>query len=217
MKKIVFISFIILLASISNAQQNSFNKEAELQRFVERGGKVTETAPNIYKLQYPDGTKRVFNFNHKDKVNNEAKTVDTTIINVWEIDTTKYSDRFSFWQKVNIVNNFESIVFVDDLNKNGLLELYGFSEEDYPFVGPVEIFEQNNQGIFQNIYSYDSNSVFVQGIGDVDSDGDKEVHLRTNDTLNGKFYRSDSLGQLPTNFDFIFYYTDRKSVCRERV
>ena len=63
MKIVVFISFIVLLASISNAQQNSFNKEAELQRFVERGGKVTETAPNIYRLQYPDGTKRVFNFN----------------------------------------------------------------------------------------------------------------------------------------------------------
>ena len=51
-----------------------------------------------------------------------------------------------------------------------------------------------------------SNSVFVQGIGDVDSDGDKEVHLRTNDTLNVKFYRADSLGALPTTFDFIFYY-----------
>ncbi|MCH7973570.1 MAG: T9SS type A sorting domain-containing protein [Bacteroidetes bacterium] len=203
----IFISFILFISCVCFAQKKNFNKEAELQKFIELGGKVEETSPNIYKLTYRDGTQRVFNFNHNDKVNIAAETVDTTIINVWEIDTTKYADKFSFWQKVDVVNNFESIVFVDDLNKNGLLELYGFSEVNPPFAGPVEIFEQNNQGIFQNIYSYDSTSIFVQGIGDVDLDGNKEIHLRTTDTLNGKFYRSDSLSQLPTNFDFIFYYT----------
>ena len=198
---------MFLISSLCIAQQNTFNKEAELQRFVERGGKITETALNIYKLQYPDGTKRVFNFNHYDKVNIEAETVDTTIINVWEIDTIKYSDRFSFWQKVDIVNDFEGIVFVDDINRNGLLELYGLNEINWPFGGQVKIFEQDAEGIFHIIYSYDSTSIFVQGIGDVDLDGNKEIHLRTTDTLNGKFYRSDSLSQLPTNFDFIFYYT----------
>ena len=34
----------------------------------------------------------------------------------------------------------------------------------------------------------------------------KEVHLRTTDTLNGKFYKADSLGELPISFDFIFYF-----------
>ncbi len=206
MKKIVFISFVILFISIASAQQNIFNKEAELQRFVERSGKVTETAPNIYKLTYPTGEVRIFNFNSKDKMYEHLEGVDTTIINVWEIDTTLYAYKFTFWQKVEIVNAYEGIVFVEDLNQNGFLELYGYSEEHYPFVGPVVIFEQDAQGIFRKIYSYDSNSVFVQGIGDVDSDSDKEIHLRTNDTLNGKFYMADSLGALPTTFDFIFYY-----------
>ena len=207
MKKIVFISLAILFVNITYAQLNTFNKQAELQHFIERGGKVTETAPNIYKLTYSTGEVRVFDFNKNNRKYEYLEGVDTTIINIWEIDTTKYSDRFSFWQKVDIVNNFENIVFVDDLNKNGLLELYGFSEGHSVFVGPVKIFEQNKQGIFQNVYSYDSNSVYVHGIGDINSDGNKEIFLRTNDTINGKFYKSDSLGQLPTSFDFIFYYT----------
>ena len=65
---------------------------------------------------------------------------------------------------------------------------------------------EDYQGIFQSIYSYDSTSIFVQAIGDINGDGIKEVHLRTTDTLNGKFYKADSIGALPTSFDFVFYF-----------
>ena len=202
----IFFFLVCVLSAISMAQQNYFNKEYELQRFVERGGKYEETLPNIYKLTYRDGTQKVINFNHSTNSNNSLDGFENTIINVWGIDTTLYAHKFKFWQKVDIVNAYEGIVFVEDLNKNGLLELYGYSEENYPFVGPVVIFEQDDQGIFNNVYSYDFNSAFVQGIGDIDSDGKMEIHLRTIDTLNGKFYKADSLNLLPTQFDFIFYY-----------
>ncbi len=202
----IFFFLVCSLTAFSVAQQNTFNKEYELQKFVERGGKYSETSPNIYKLTYPDGLSKIYNLNCNNKIDNENVDIETTIINVWEIDTTLYANRFSFWQKVDIVNAYEGIVFVEDLNKNDLLELYGYSDEQYPFNGPVVIFEQDLKGIFSKIYSYNNNSVFVQGIGDVNSDGSKEIHLRTNDTLNGKFYKSDSLGSLPTTFDFIFYY-----------
>lgn len=219
-KTIVFISNILLLVGLSFAQDykpyNTFNKEAELQEFVEQGGNVEEISPDVYKLTYRTGESRIFNFNRKENSieNNEGVSAiggsafggDTTIINIWEIDTTLYAYKFKFRQRVDIVNAFEGIVFVEDLNHNGLLELYGFSEVNYPFAGPVVIFEQDNAGIFNKVYTYDSNSVFVQGIGDIDSDGEKEIHLRTLDTLNGKFYRSDGVGVLPTAFDFIFYY-----------
>ncbi len=202
----IFCLLVCVLSAITFAQQNNFNKEYELQKFVERGGKYKETSTNIYKLIYRDGIQKVINFNIPKNQNNSVEGFDTIIINVWEIDTTLYAHKFRFWQKVDIVNAYEGIVFVEDLNQNGLLELYGFSEEDYPFNGPVVIFEQAAQGIFNKIFDYDSNTVFVQGIGDVDSDGKKEIHLRTNDTLNGKFYRPDSISGLPTTFDFIFYY-----------
>jgi len=89
MKKILSISTIILMCNISGAQQNTFNKDIELQRFVERGGKVYETAPNIFKLTYPDGNTRIFNFNRSDRLGENNTNVDTTIINMWEIDTGK--------------------------------------------------------------------------------------------------------------------------------
>jgi hypothetical protein len=206
MKIIRFISIMVLLSSICIAQQNTFNKEYELQRFVEQGGNVEEISPNSYKIKYKDGTQKVFNFNELEKKNTLTDGFDITIINVWEIDTTLYATKFKFWQRVDIVNAFEGIVFVEDLNYNGLLELYGLSEYEGIYTGPAVIFEQDNAGIFNKVYTYDSNSVFVQGMGDVDSDGEKEIHLRTIDTLNGKFYRADSAGALPTNFDFIFYY-----------
>ncbi|MCW9064775.1 MAG: T9SS type A sorting domain-containing protein, partial [Ignavibacteriaceae bacterium] len=201
---ILFLSFILNYSVF--AQQNFFNKDAELHKFVERGGKVELVSPNVYELTYQDGTSRVYNFNISVNQNNFQDGFENTIINVWEIDTTLYEHKFRFWQKVDIVNAYEGIVFVEDLNLNKRLELYGYSEENYPFNGPVVIFEQNGQGTFNKIFTYDSNTVFVQGVGDVDSDGKKEIHLRTNDTLNGKFYKSDSLGLLPTTFDFIFYY-----------
>lgn len=199
---------MLLADKLILAQSNPFSKEVELQKFVEKGGKYDETSPNIYKLTYRDGSQKVVNLNTATNHINSVKSFENTIINVWEIDTTLYANRFIFWQSVDIVNAIEEIVFVEDLNQNGFLELYGFSEDNYPspYVGPVVIFEQNFQGIFEQIYSYDENSVFVQGIGDVDSDGIKEVHLRTLDTLNGIFYKADSLGELPTTFDFIFYY-----------
>ena len=39
---------------------------------------------------------------------------------MWEIDTTKYSNKFTFWQRVEISNiNFFTPPFVEDLNSNG--------------------------------------------------------------------------------------------------
>ena len=198
---------MFLISSICIAQQNTFNKETELQKFIEQGGKVEETVPDTYKLTYRDGTQRAINFSRSEKLNNNLGDFNTTIINVWEIDTTLDANKFLFWQKVGIVNDFEGLVFVDDININGLLELYGLTQVNFPFGGQVEVLEQDIHGIFHSVHSYDSTSLFVQGIGDVDSDGRKEVHIRATDTLNGKFYKSDSLGALPTTFDFIFYYT----------
>jgi hypothetical protein len=207
---LLFTGLLAIKTGLTFAQEykpyNTFNKEAELKKFVEQGGKVEEISPNIYNQTYRTGESITFYLGNKENVNDSNKLIDPTIINVWEIDTTLYAHKFKFWQRVDIVNNYEGIVPIEDLNHNGLLELYGFNEYVGVYVGPVLIFEQDNTEIFNQVYTYDSNSVFVQGIGDIDSDGEKEIYLRTIDTLNGKFYRADSVGTLPTTFDFIFYY-----------
>lgn len=208
----IFFLLVYVSSAITIAQQNNFNKEYELQKFVKQGGKVKEISPNNYKLTNRDGTQKVFSFKTTAKKINFPEGFENTIINVWEIDTTLYADRFTFWQKVDIANNPEGIVFVDDINKNNLLELYGLTEVNWPFGGQVDILEQDQSGLFHTVYSYDNTSIFVLGIGDLNSDGINEVHLRNTDTLNGKFYKADSLGSLPTTFDFIFYYYPRGQI-----
>ncbi|MCW8804534.1 MAG: hypothetical protein OQK57_09060, partial [Ignavibacteriaceae bacterium] len=94
MKLKILLYLLLTVSTLSFAQQNTFNKEADLQRIVERGGKVEELSPNNYKLTYIDGTQKVFNFNPAANQNIYTKDFDTTIINVWEIDTTLYAHKF---------------------------------------------------------------------------------------------------------------------------
>ena len=206
----IFFFLVYLLSTLCIAQQNNFNKEYELQKFVERGGKHSEISPHIYKLTYPDGHSIIYNLNCINKIDNENVGVETTIINVWEIDTTLYANRFSFWQKVDIANDRLYPTFVADLNLNNLPELYGFSDRNRypapPTAGPVEIYELNNEGIFDSVYAYNSTTVFVHGLGDIHGTGRKEIFMRTRSTPNGDIYRSDTVGVLPTSYDFTFYY-----------
>ncbi|MDY0083728.1 MAG: VCBS repeat-containing protein, partial [Ignavibacteriaceae bacterium] len=204
--KLCICLLFLIVGNYLFAQQNTFNTDLELQKFVNRGGQYEEVNPGMFKLTYANGfNKKVF-LTPPKSIKKHSNNINTTIINVWEIDTTLYANKFRFWQRVNIVNDFEGIVFVDDLNKNGLLELYGLTEINWPFGGQVDILEQDPTGKFKRVFSYDTTSIFVQGIGDINGDGIKEVHLRTTDTLNGKFYKADSLGELPTKFDFVFYF-----------
>lgn len=224
MRAAVFISYVLLLAGLPAGQAgltfaqeykpyNIFNKETELQKFVERGGKVDEISPNIYKLTYRTEKERVFNFNHKENVVEKNEPVDTTIINMWEIDTTKYNSKFIFWQRVALNN--ESVFtppFVDDLNRNGRPEIYGKHHSSFLGMngGPVEIYERNENGLFAPLYAYpDSATLAVKAMGEIQGSGEKEIFMNYyNDTIpQFVVYRSDSLGVLPTTFDFIFYYS----------
>ena len=190
-------------------QHNPFKKEAELQKFVERGGKVESVSPNVYKLTYPHGMSRVYNFNRSDRFNENFEGVDTTIINIWEIDTTIYADMFKFWQQVEVANSWWAPLPVEDLNRNNRPELYGYTDYPnlpYPPGGPVRIFERDTDGIFKSVFEYDSSTIFAKATGDIHRTGGKEIYMHSKLVNNGVVYRSDSVGLLPTTFDFTFYY-----------
>lgn len=216
MKSLLFISYVILITGLSVAQEyrpyNTFNKEAELQKFFERGGSVEEISPDVYKLTYRTGESRVLNLSLKENVNEISKPVDTTIINMWEIDTTKYSDKYIFWQRVEINNdNVFTPPFVDDLNRNGRPEIYGKHHSSFLGMngGPVEVYERNENGLFAPLYAYlDSATLSVKEMGEIHGSGEKEIFMNYyNDTIpQYVVYRSDSIGVLPTTFDFFFYY-----------
>ena len=212
-KSLVFIS--LFMSCLAFAQDfkpyNNFNKDAELQKFVEQGGKVKEISPNIYKLTNRIGESRTFYLGSEENKFGNGQPVDTTIINVWEIDTTKFASIFSFWQKVDIANNiWWSPQPIEDLNNNGRPELYGYANS-FNLSGPVKIFERNLNGIYQYLVSYDSLTAFVKGIADMDGDGNKEILLAKYGDggmtylWNYGVYKNDSINELPTTFDFNFY------------
>lgn len=223
MRTVVIISNILLLtgliaiqAGLTFAQEyktyNTFNKEAELQKFIERGGKVEEISSDVYKLTHRTGESSVFNFSPKKDSLVNYETVDATIINMWEIDTTKYSSKFTFWQRVALNNDYVfTPPFVDDLNRNGRPEIYGKHHSSFLGIngGPVEVYERNENGLFAPLYAYpDSATLSVKAMGEIKGSGEKEIFMNYyNDTIpQYVVYRSDSIGVLPTTFDFIFYY-----------
>ncbi len=221
MKILVFVSHIVLLAVLFAGQvnivvaqeyknHNTFNKETELQKFVERGGKVEEISPDVYRITNRIGESRTFYFSSKENVFENNKPVDTTIINIWEIDTTKFAGMFTFWQQVPVSNSLWAPLPVEDLNNNGQPELYGYTNTIIPNF-ELNIFERNLNGNYQNVYTYDSQAVFVKGIGDIKRTGYKEIviyYFEDEDsvTYHYSIYKSDSLSVLPTTLDFIFYF-----------
>ena len=190
---------------------NNFNKDAELQKFVEKGGKVKEISPNIYELTSRIGESRTFYLGRKENAFGNNQAIDTTIINIWEIDTTKFNDLFSFWQKVDVANGLWAPLPVEDLNNDGQLELYGYTDAIIPhLVGPVRIYAQNTNGHFQEVFKYDSATIFVKGIGDINGSGHKGIILDATDFGGADIdfypvYKSDSADTLPTTFDYYFY------------
>jgi hypothetical protein len=214
MKLLVFISQFLLFAGFAFAQEyrpyNTFNKEAELQKFVERGGKVEEISPDVYKLTSRAGESRTFYLRQKENQYETNQSVDTTVINIWEMDTTKFAGMFTFWQQVQVANSLWAPLPIEDLNNNNQPELYGYS--DYIFPNPVfrvKIFERNLNGVYQDIFSYDTSTVLVKGISDINKDGNKEIIIASLDSDEVFFfypiYKSDSTDVLPTTLDFFFY------------
>lgn len=213
----ILIPIVVLITNIIFSQHNTFNTEAELQKFAERGGKTEEISPNIYKLTNRIGESRTFYFGSKENIIESNEPVDTTIINVWEIDTTKCSNIFKYWQQVEVANLWWAPLPIDDLNNNNRPELYGYTDIIHPnLIGPVKIFERNLNGVYHEIFTYDSLTNYVKGLGYINGTGSKEIFISEiidyGDSIFRYYpvYRSDSIQGFPTTFDFFFYLENRQ-------
>ncbi len=211
MKIKLFLFLMLSLVSICFAQPNTFNKETELQKFIEQGGKVNIISTNEYRLTYRSGESRTFYLNRTEKSVDNKERLDTTIVNFSEIDTTLFNNMFTFRQQVQVNNGNWAPLPIKDLNENGLPELYGFSDVIRPknVAGPVKIFEKNLSGNYREVFNYDSTTVLVKAIGDINGNDKKEILIASTIDDGGTFfypiYKCDSTDTLPTTFDFFFY------------
>jgi hypothetical protein len=176
---------------------------------------VTEIQPGILKIQFPNGISTVKNTNDfKLSANNRimySPTYDSTIINLRTLDTIPFYRKYSFWQEVDVGTDNNKPPLVVDINRNEMPEIYG-QIKTYILGDPSDnvIMEENSQGGFDSLYSYDSTSV-ARAAYDINKDGLYELmlHRFPPDTnfpgSSWLFFTQLTNTSLATDLSFIFY------------
>ncbi|MBV6512637.1 MAG: hypothetical protein FMNOHCHN_02146 [Ignavibacteriaceae bacterium] len=171
----------IFTQSISLYAQNLQQKIQELsKRYI-----VIEPFNNsdsLFLIKYPDGKSAVKSLYSED-TELLPDVIDTIVIDVLNVDTLLYHERYSFWKEVNATCGLVAPVLVGDANKNGLAEVYG---NDIYFVNdpwipfPAKIFEYDpvvNDFIVKHIYN--DTIVRPKALYDIDNDGNIELYIQT--------------------------------------
>jgi len=203
------------------AQKETQNKQNVVQKLKSRTDvKVTEVEKDILKFQYPSGKllyKNIGDYKQENKTLNKttySPNFDSTIIDLNAIDTSLYSDMYSFWQEVPL-GNFRTLL-VGDINNNGLPELYGQMKDYTVPHSDIVAFEMNAQGKFNFKHMYDDRTVIARSIFDVDGDANNELVLlkNFNDTIINwnvnafQYYKKSSDSSLATELSFSFQPKD---------
>jgi hypothetical protein len=195
------------------------SKEEKLQQLKTRDYiRATEIEKDLLKLEFPNGKvmhKNIADFDQQPTTYYPHPTTYSpnytiTEIDLRNIDTTLYYDKYSLWKEVPVGSGPNSFVLVSDVNNNKLPELYGRKKGYNTDYSDIVVYELNNYGGFDSVYSY-SNTSIAKSIYDIDKDGMSELHLRRfEDSLypgnSYLFYRKSSIDSLAKELSFIFYY-----------
>jgi len=150
MKKLIV---VIVLSNVLVFAQTS--KEEKLQQLKSREDvEVTEVEKDLLKIEYPNGKVIIKNVaDYKPSATNKVTysyNYDSTIIDLTNIDTTLYYQKYSFWQEVLISNRVFPII--GDINGNGRVELYGFEKDYTTDYTSVVAKEMNLNGTFDSVW-----------------------------------------------------------------
>lgn len=201
---IIFICFNVLIAQTS--------KEEQLRVISRNDLKITkEMDVDICRIEYPDGKTTYKNLTIKTL---ENPTVNTTTINVWEIDTTLYQTMFTYWQDVPVSTLSAQQLVIADFNKNGRKEIYGYTKDynDTFEASPVTIYELDSTGHFISGFIYDDSVRHAQTSYDAKRNGNLNLFINSLEG-NGLIYEAKEIGEFPSTIDFVFYrYPDRRQM-----
>ncbi|MBK7104251.1 MAG: T9SS type A sorting domain-containing protein [Ignavibacteriae bacterium] len=214
---LIFMFFTNLLFAQKETQNRNIIVE-KLQSKVDV--KATEIEKDILKLQYPNGKllyKNIGDYKKEYKALHKttySPNFDSTVIDLNAIDTSLYSNMYSFWQEVPI-GNFRTLL-VGDINNNGFAELYGQMKDYTTPHTDIVSYEMNAQGNFNFAHKYDINTVIARSIFDVDGDTNNELVLlkNFNDTIINwnvnqfLYYKKSSDLSLATELSFSFQPKD---------
>ncbi|MBV6511968.1 MAG: hypothetical protein FMNOHCHN_01456 [Ignavibacteriaceae bacterium] len=154
-------------------------------------------------IKYPGG-KSIVKGIYPEQGNLPVDGIDTVVIDVLNVDTLLYHDRYSFWKEVNATCGEVSPVLVGDVNNNGFAELYGgdiYFVNDFNNYFPAKIFEYN-QDIqdFTLRHTYIDSLIEPNAIYDIDGDGKQDIYIHTSwGTLYAVALTGSTDTSLPTN------------------
>jgi len=183
------------------------SKEEKLLQLKNRDYiKVTEVEKDLYRIENKHtGDAFLEDLSEKITYNSTANT-DSLVIEIFSIDTSKYSDMYRHWLDMDISNSTNGLL-INDFNSNGLTELYGNRTIYNSTSQSPGIFElENASGNFNQIYTYPDTTFTPKAFFDIDNDGLMEMLMRRRDLgLGGAiFFKQPSLQSLPTSPFFSF-------------
>ena len=173
-KKYLILVLLLLFYFPHNAQ--SLRDSIVAKIFDDPELRVEKINEELIQITYPDSVKRIINIREKDE-NKPKGDIGYTYINLTEVDTLKYYWKFKHWQKLLFQESSFNSIMAADVNKNGMIELYGGQYYDYQS-RPNVIFEKNQDGMFEHVYTYPDSLIHIHNIYDIDGDGDLEVQMQ---------------------------------------
>ena len=213
MKSIIVCCLLFLVSSNVLSQ---YSREEKLEQLKSRTDiKVTEVEKDILKIEYPQG--KVLYKNIGDYIPNAERnityspTFDSTIIDLTNIDTTLYYQKYSFWQEIGVGTVNTNPPLVGDVNKNARAEIYGVMKDYNSDLSDVVVMELNTSGGFDSLFSYNITGIARRAIYDIDNDGMEELYLYrfppdTNYPGSSYlFFKKTTDSSLATDLSFIFY------------
>ncbi len=213
MQKLFILLFVILNSGlIAQSNENSL-EEKTIGLKNNRDIKVTEPEQGILKLEFRNN-KTVFKNTNEYECRTRVKyspNFDSTIINLWTIDTLPYYHKYNYWQTVPLHNWQFDYLRLGDVNNNGKSELYGCKKQGSGDFEPVNIYELDNFNNYEFKFLYDS-LFLVRSIYDIDRNDQMDVCLTASYLLfayDQRIFSQPSDSSLATELNFSFNFIDQ--------
>jgi len=207
--------FVCCLLFFVNGFLLAQSKEEKLQQLNRRNDLiVTEVEKNIYKIENKISGDAFLEDLSEVKILKNNANLDSMVVEIFSIDTAKYSDMYIHWLDLDISNSFYGLL-INDLNSNGLTELYGNRSLYNSNSLSPSIFELDQTGeLFNQVYTYPDTTLTPKIFYDFDNDGVIEMLMRKNDGgLGGAiFFKQSELNSFPTTPYFEYPKASNKQI-----
>ncbi|HSW55344.1 MAG TPA: FlgD immunoglobulin-like domain containing protein [Ignavibacteriaceae bacterium] len=212
-KKIELIGILLFISCSIVFPQHS--KESALQKmFLRQNLVVTEVEKDLYKIENKLTRDTFFEDLSEGIKYNANENIDSMVIEIFAIDTSRYSGMYKHWLDIDI-SNFVYGLLINDFNSNGLIELYANRTiYNLPSRSPG-IYELDPSGEnFNQIFTYPDTVSIPKGYYDIDNDGLMEMLMRRRDDgLGGAlFYKQSDFYSLPATPYFSFPQVENRQV-----